>query len=170
MTPESFEALYPYVAEWIGSTLTAHAEKARTVASCGFPRLPHFFDDTTLASAKVVVVDRLPIPPLSLMGLPQFAEFERANFSGVTYLDTYFLKSTVARNETIHFHELIHIIQWRLLGAKDFLRVYADGLERFGYMMTPLERMAYDTEAAFSAAGTFDAKLLVSDALAKLCG
>jgi hypothetical protein len=65
---------------------------------------------------------------------------------------------------------VIHFIQWRLLGAKDFLRVYADGLERFGYMMSPLEKMAYDAEAAFSAAGTFDAELLVSDALAKLRG
>jgi hypothetical protein len=48
--------------------------------------------------------------------------------------------------------------------------VYADGLERFGYMMSPLEKMAYDAEVAFSAAGTFDAELLVSDALAKLRG
>ena len=77
--------------------------------------------------------------------------------------------NAVARNETIHFHELIHIIQWRLLGAKNFLRV-ADGLERFGYMMSPLESVAYDAEAAFSAADTFDAELLVSDALAKLRG
>jgi len=114
---------------------------------------------------QCVVVDRLPVPPLSSMGLAQFAEFERGNFNGITYLNTFFLKPAVAEDESVHFHELIHVIQWRVLGAKDFLRMYADGLERFGYWMSPLERLAYDAEAAFSLSVAFDAEKLVCDAL-----
>ena len=34
--------------------------------------------------------------------------------------------------------------------------------------MSPLEKMAYDAEAAFSALSAFDAEQLVSDALAKI--
>lgn len=168
MTPETFEKLYPVVVGWIQSTLAAHAGKERAVASCGFPRLQHYFKGETLASAKVVLVDRLPVPPLSSMGLAEFAEFERGNFNGITYLDTFFLKPAVAKDEAVHFHELIHVIQWRILGAKEFLRMYADGLERFGYWMSPLEKMAYEAEAAFSASEIFDAERLVSDTLASI--
>jgi hypothetical protein len=124
--------------------LAAHAGTARPVASCGFPRLPLYFTAETLASAKVVITDRLPVPPLSSWGLTQFASFERRDPDGITYLDTCFLKPHQSKNEAIHFHELIHVIQWRVLGAERFLRSYADGLERFGYRDSPLEVMAYD--------------------------
>ena len=43
----------------------------------GFSRLPLYFTEKTLASTKVVVVDPLPMPPLSSMGLVRFADFER---------------------------------------------------------------------------------------------
>jgi hypothetical protein len=47
--------------------------------------LPLYFTEQTLASAKVVLVDPLPMPPLSSMGLARFADFERGNFDGITY-------------------------------------------------------------------------------------
>jgi len=133
----------------LAATLRAHAGNARTVASRGFSRLPRYFSPDTLTSAKVVQVDQLPIPPLSSWGLTRFADFERGNFDGVTYLNTFFIRQDELGNETIHFHELIHVIQWRFLGPENFLRLYTDGLERFGYRNNPLEMMAYDAEAAF---------------------
>ena len=51
--------------------------------------------------------------------------------------------------EAIHFHELIHVIQWRLLGPEDFLKSYANGLDEFGYENSPLEKMAYDETFGF---------------------
>jgi hypothetical protein len=124
--------------------------------------LPRYFSADTLTSAKVVLVDQLPIPPLSSWGLTRFADFERGNFSGITYLNTFFIKRDDARNEVIHFHELIHVIQWRILGPEQFLGLYADGLERFGYRDGPLEKMAYDAEVAFTAKEIFDAEQLVA--------
>ena len=62
---------------WIRTTLTANAHNAKTLASRGFSRLPLYFTEKTLASTKVVVVDPLPMPPLSSMGLVRFADFER---------------------------------------------------------------------------------------------
>jgi hypothetical protein len=166
MTPEEFYKFYPLIADWLHKTLVAHAGTARAVASCGFPRLPHYFSGETLTSAKVTVVDKLPVPPLSSWGLTRFAEFEGGNFGGITYLDTFFLKRDQSRNEAMHFHELIHVIQWRILGPERFLRSYADGLERFGYRASPLEVMAYGAEAAFVASTDgFDAENLVAEML-----
>ena len=103
------------------------------------------------------------------MGLHRFGDFERGDFDGVTYLNTYFVKRTKAADEELHFHELIHIVQWRLLGPGRFLKLYADGLERYGYRDSPLERIAYAAQAEFSRSKqAFDAQTLVLHELRKL--
>jgi hypothetical protein len=97
------------------------------------------------------------------MGLARFADFERGNFDGITYLDTFFLKPAQANNETVYFHELIHVVQWRLLGPDRFLFLYANGLECFGYRQSPLEAMAYDAETGFaSSMAIFDVEKMVA--------
>jgi hypothetical protein len=116
MSPEEFAKFYPPLLDWIRTTLTGSMHIAQTVASRRFSRLPLYFTENTLASTKVVLVDPLPMPPLSSMGLARFADFERGDFDGITYIDTIFLKPIRSNNENMHFHELVHVVQWRLLG------------------------------------------------------
>lgn len=150
MTPEDFQKVFPFVRDWISRTLAAHATKAKPISSFNFPRLRHYYSSDLLARAKVVFVDKCPKPPLSAIGLTQFAKFENMNADGITYLDTYLLLWHEAERESLHFHELVHVIQWKLLGAERFLALYADGLEKRGYRNSPLEVMAYDHEARFN--------------------
>jgi hypothetical protein len=119
------------------------------VASLGFNRLPLYYSGSTLTTAKVVPVPKVPVPPLSKMGLKRFGDFEQMDMTGITYLDTYFVRADQVHFESLHFHELVHIIQWRLLGPEEFLARYADGLERFGYRNSPLEEMAYSFQERF---------------------
>jgi hypothetical protein len=171
MTPEQFQTLYPHVIAWIRKTLEAHSSQATTVTSLGFPRLSRYFSENLLSSTKVVVVERVPMPPLSSMGLGQFAAFENGDFDGITYLDTFFVKRGIASNERLYFHELIHVVQWRLLGPETFLAMYADGLERFGYRQSPLEDMAYTADESFSRSNQiFDAEQLVVEELRRMTG
>ena len=166
MSPEEFAKLYPPLLDWIRTTLSARAPAAQTVTSRGFSRLPLYFTEKTLTSTKVVLVDPLPMPPLSSMGLARFADFERGNFDGITYIDTIFLKPTQSNNESMHFHELVHIIQWRMLGPDRFLFSYVNGLECFGYRQSPLEAMAYDAETAFaSSTAIFNVEKMVAEKL-----
>ena len=81
MNPDEFHAKYSVLLRWIQQTLAAHAPMARPVASLNFPRLPHYFTPATLASAKVVEVDVVPLPQLSALGLGQFADFENMDAS-----------------------------------------------------------------------------------------
>jgi hypothetical protein len=169
MTPQEFQAVYPQFMGWVEGVLNAHASRAQPVAAKGFVRLPLYFSRQRLASAKYVVVDRVPMPPLTALGLRQFAEFEHADNSGVTYLDTYFVKRNRADDEALHFHELIHVIQWSLLGPERFLGTYAAGLETFGYRNSPLEAMAFDAEALFAqVTEAFDAELFVAEKLHRI--
>ena len=166
MTPQEFQEFYPFLAEWLQTTLAKYVSSAQTVASRAFPRLPTYFAPITLETSKVVLVDQLPLPPLSSWGLTRFADFERGDFSGITFLDTFFVKKDQSRNEALHFHELIHIVQWRILGPERFLYLYADGLDRFGYRNSPLEVMAYGAEAQFVNSTTkFAAEELVAQGL-----
>jgi len=171
MTPEEFRTLYPHVMGWISRTLDAHATQTKTVASIGFPRLSRYFSEALLTSTKVVVTEHLPIPPLSSLGLSRFVEFERGDYEGITYLDTFFVKLRSAAAEHLHFHELIHVVQWRSLGPEAFLAAYSAGLESFGYRESPLEIMAYNAEASFCQSDeSFDAEKLVADQLKEAYG
>jgi hypothetical protein len=136
------------------------------VISLGFPRLPQYYSREVLTNAKVVAVDRVPMPPLSSMGLVQFAGFEQMEFAGITYVDTYFLRHEHMVLESIHFHELVHVIQWRILGPERFLAVYADGLGTHGYRNSPLEVMAYSLQERFDqGSAPFDVEALVKSQL-----
>ena len=139
------------------------------MTSKNFRRLPLYFSRDQIGAAKFVLVNRVPLPPLSSIGVSRFKEFERGDFDAITYLDKYFLKQRLVQNESLHFHELIHVVQWRLLGAEFFLAMYAAGLEKFGYRNSPLERMAFDAQERFyRSTAAFDAEKFVSDRLSYL--
>jgi hypothetical protein len=84
MTPEEFHAVYPRVIGWIGQTLNAHANEAKSVARLPFRRLPYYFSSDLLKSTKVVFVDRVPVPPLSSLGLNRFAQWVSGDHDGIS--------------------------------------------------------------------------------------
>jgi hypothetical protein len=151
--PARISGKLPLVRTWIDGVLEKHAFRARSVheavAEYGLNRLPLYFDESLLRRSKFVLVDEVPVPPLSVLGLLELAVFEKGGFSGITYMDTYFLRRQNAGDEALHFHELIHVIQWERLGAGRFLMAYAAGLLRHAYRGNPLEAMAYRHQRKF---------------------
>jgi len=153
MNPESLISKLPLIKDWIDNKLIEHAKMARPVSTYGFKRLPLFYSANFLANAKVVEVDRVPVPRLSELGLTEFADFERGDYTGITFKDTYFVKVDQIGRESLHFHELVHVIQWAHLGIERFLMAYAGGLAANGYRNSPLEVMAYELQAHFDQNG-----------------
>lgn len=153
MKPEALGAKLPLIIGWFDKTLAEHAAQARPVASLGFKGLPKFFSPALLARAKVVPVPEVPVPPLTKMGLPEFADFENMIAFGITYQATYFVQAGLLADESLHFHELVHIVQWERLGVEKFLLAYAAGLAVQGYRNSPLERMAFDWQRYFDENG-----------------
>ena len=144
-----FHSTLPVVREWIEKTLEENRDHAVPVINLAFPRLSKVFPLDLLSRAKVVVVTgNVPFPPLSRMGLPEFAQMENMPMAGITYKDTFFV-SHLHQTESLHFHELVHIVQWERLGVDDFLFAYGMGLMQIGYEDSPLERMAYSLQAKF---------------------
>ncbi|MCJ7773773.1 MAG: hypothetical protein MUP22_11660 [Desulfobacterales bacterium] len=144
-----FNSILPVVREWIEKTLEEHQDQAVPVINLDFSRIRKVFPPELLNRAKAVVVNgKVPFPPLSDMGFPEFAQTENMNMIGVTYKDTFFV-SNLHQTESLYFHELVHIIQWERLGVDDFLLAYAVGLMQFGYADSPFEEMAYSLQANF---------------------
>lgn len=149
MTRKEFDEKYPAIFGWIQSTLSVHAAKARSVASLGFKRLPLYFHQDILTKAKIVYLPAIPLPPLKAMGLNQFSEFENMDVGGIVFLDMILLRYKMRENECQHFHELVHVIQWQVLGPRRFVETYANGMVRWGYRAAPLEAMAYTLANVF---------------------
>lgn len=140
----------PEVRLWIDRTLAAHADQARPVASIGFPRLGSYYSAALLASARVIPVAHVPAPPLASMGLIGFDGFEQLDSIGITFLSSFFVRHGREGDESLHFHELVHVIQWQHLGPERFIMAYAIGhLRCGGYRTNPLEVMAYVLQACF---------------------
>jgi hypothetical protein len=146
----------PEITGWIDATLAANADQSQPVASFGFKRLPAYYSPQFLAQAKVVVVENIPVPPLAALGLPELAAFEQGDYAGITFKDTYFIKAAEANRESLHFHELVHVVQWAHLGVEKFLAAYASGLANQGYRHSPLEVMAYNLQDYFDRNGQPD--------------
>ena len=154
MNPQELLEKLPLVRSWIDSTLAEHSQKARPVVSYRFPRLGAFYSNQLLSVAKVIEVERVPAPPLSSLGIAGFGEFESGNYAGITFLDSYFVQSREASRESLHFHELVHVVQWQYLGPDRFLIAYAFGFLQGGaYRANPLEQMAYNLQDHFERGG-----------------
>lgn len=145
---QRLHAALPRLRQWIDDLLGHHADQARTVPSLGFEQLTLCFPNELLERTKVVEVARVPFPPVECFGLPEFAIMQQMQFDGITFKDTFFLQRGRS-SESLHFHELVHVVQWARLGVDNFLLAYGFGLNHFGYESSPLEQMAYTLQRSF---------------------
>jgi hypothetical protein len=145
----------PSIISWIQNTLLYYSKKKIALSHLDHPRLQGYFPTSVLENAFVVYVEEVPVIPLD--SIPELSFMNQLSAAGITYLDTFFIIEGERTNTAIHFHELIHVLQWEYLGMENFLLYYAHGLLHFGYRESPLERMAYDLEARFSAGEIFNA-------------
>lgn len=139
----------PLVEDWIDKYIEAHENQSVPVSKLGFSKLPNYFSKELLENSKAVKVARVHVPPLRAMGLPYFVDFEKEEFDGITYKDTFFVGRAAHDSEATHFHELVHVIQWDELKPSAFLMIYAVGLLTQGYRDSPLEKMAYQLQSVF---------------------
>lgn len=76
---ERLQRALPNIRKWIDALHTGHASHGTAVVTLGLPRLASAFPATLLQRARTVTVSRIPFPPVSDYGLPEFelqGEFE----------------------------------------------------------------------------------------------
>ena len=74
---------------------------------------------------------------------------EMSSIGAITLVDVIAYPAGMDRSTL--FHELVHAVQYRVLGLQKFARLYVTGfLNGGGYDGIPLERQAYELEERFS--------------------
>jgi hypothetical protein len=146
---EQFRSLVFDVKKWIVHTLAEHKAQMEPVAAAQFERLKRYYPKTLLQRVQRVIVDRCPVPPLAITGIPQLAEIETWDIKGIPWENTIFIRRDLADWDVVHFHELLHIIQWERLGTERYLTAWAIGTITRGYRDNPLEETAFRHQSRF---------------------
>jgi hypothetical protein len=144
---------------WLRWRRAGYRGHSRALTEPERARLGGFFTGAVLDSARVCTVPRIEDPwtygllralrikpPMSLGGM-----------AGMAFIDTVVISSGhgLARGDTmvLLFHELVHVVQFRLLGVRGMLRRYIRGWAACGYdyWSIPLEEDAYELHGRFAA-------------------
>ena len=135
-----------------------------------------FFEAELLDEVRFKSVPKVENPGfysvLAAMGQPLPMDFTATH--GITFGDTVLLSERYLRSGearlSLLFHEMVHVVQYRLLGMEGFLRAYVTGWAEngFEYRAIPLERQAYDLQHRFedNAAAAFSVRDEVTRRLA----
>ena len=136
------------IEQWVDQSNLDH-ENQRTSCKCFVDEFGGFYPVSFLENAYFVVVESIPkpdFPGLREIGLGGFIDM---NVDGITYKNTYYILPHVEQNIRLHFHELVHVAQWRTLGAINFIQRYIEEIQNYGYAGAPLEKMAYGLDTYF---------------------
>jgi hypothetical protein len=133
---------------WIDTTNRTHRPLRRSCLELA-NHLGGFFDNAELGTAGFVVTEYLPQPPREAVQQLGLAELTGPGVLGLTLDDTYYLKPRAAGWLNLHFHELVHVLQWQQLGAAGFVARYLAEIAQHGYRQAPLEQMAYGLEQRY---------------------
>jgi hypothetical protein len=141
------------VAEYITEQQKLYQEKAAPIPLEDSTALQPFFPSKLLADVRVVhgtVVDPPFYPQLRSLGFgnaPSFSEL-----AGITFIDVIVHAQPLTRE--LLFHELVHAVQYRVLGVARFAELYVRGFLNGGsYEKIPLEKQAYELEERFTQDG-----------------
>ncbi len=100
-----------------------------------------------------VVTDEIPKPDFPELREAGLEEFIDMDVGAITYNDTYYVNAAAANELRLHFHELVHVVQWRELSPQGFIKRYVQEIQNFGYDEAPLERMAYALDGHYQQKG-----------------
>ncbi|RYV03800.1 hypothetical protein SOPP22_01955 [Shewanella sp. OPT22] len=133
---------------WIDTLLEKHKFQ-RTPCTTLDKKLTQHFPEEFLERSYFVVIpdtDEIPTPPKDDFPIDCFSVIE--DCVAVTYKDTYFIRKSILSDLDVHFHELIHVIQWHVLGPETFIvNYYFQAATHNSHEKLPLEDMAiYLTE------------------------
>jgi hypothetical protein len=143
--------LVSLIAGYIAEQQKAFQPKARPIGAEERRPLQSFFPPDVLDGVRVVR-GRAPEPKfyalLRVMGIHNPPPF--ADMAGITFQDV--VVHVEPLSQTLLFHELVHVVQYKHLGLQGFADAYVRGFLKGGsYEEISLEKQAYELEARFAA-------------------
>jgi hypothetical protein len=159
-TDEMVQFLVENGRRWVAAQREAFQPTSDPVSEEDRAVLRHYFGHAVLQGSRLTWVDEIANPDF-------YADFERAGvpipldfrlMTGITFVDTIVISRSQfegpATWRPLLFHELVHVVQYRVLGVDRFVAEYVNGWARNGffYESIPLEAMAYELQGRFDRA------------------
>lgn len=149
---EALSFLVNNAGDWISLQREVHRPHAGSIPALHLMEFSGLFEPATLETARI---RRVPIieNPTFYAQLGQVLLDFRV-MAGITYGDTILISDGRIPGEmpvSLVFHELVHVIQYAVLGIEEFARQYVVGWAEngFDYLKIPLEVHAYELQARF---------------------
>ncbi|HZS96327.1 MAG TPA: hypothetical protein VFA40_06090 [Terriglobales bacterium] len=151
--PRLIRPLVPLIS-WLTARYIAYHRRRLLPQSMAIPdrmiaRMRAFFPASVLAETRIVqarMPDPILYPLVRVFGIKGMLQM--SSIGAITLLDVVAYPEEL--DSSTLFHELVHVVQYRVLGWKEFARLYVRGfLERGGYEGIPLERQAYQLGTRF---------------------
>lgn len=140
--------------QWIRGQRDANRPHASHVPKEYRSILSGLFEPRTLDSARIRIVSSIENPSFyeQLSDIPiDFREMGAITFGDTILINT--SKRSTPPPVSVIFHELVHTVQYSVLGIDEFTRQYVLGWAEngFEYRTIPLEAMAYELQSRFEA-------------------
>ena len=156
-TEELSQFLVEHAIQWVQSEREEHRPAARDLTEIEKSEFSPFFHSRILGIAKIKMVPCVRNPGFYLqlqdMAVPRLLDFTQA--AGITFKDTILVSQRYLTSHTqlgpLIFHELVHVVQYEVLGVTDFIERYVrdwvdNGLD---YLAIPLEAKAYELQKRY---------------------
>ncbi len=141
---------------WISEQRALHLETSEPLPDTTRAALRGYFEPETLDRARIGRASVIENPPF-------YSQFEAAGqaipldfsvWAGITFGDVILLSDageSASMPHSVVFHEMVHLVQYGILGIEEFARRYVTALawNRFQYMTIPLEMTAFDLQDRF---------------------
>jgi hypothetical protein len=126
--------------------------------------LSPYFEPSLLNSVRVVIGESIREPGFAArfraagLSVPEFS------LADAVTLDRVIVAKQPLSRFTL-FHELVHVVQWRILGIDSFAQRYLLEYRNHGYDSMPLERMAVKLARRYEAGELFSVEEAINDAV-----
>ena len=140
------------IEKWIDATNEKYASQRQSCLLLA-DAFDGFYSRLFLKDCYFVVVDEIPKPDFPQIREMGGGDFLDMRLHGITYKNTYYILKSEANNLRLHFHELVHVAQWKALGAAGFLQRYIHEIQQYGHDKAPLEEIAYRMDAYYANGG-----------------
>ena len=144
--------LTPLVSSYIAKQRELLRPRGRALCPQSKAAIQIYFSDVDVDAVRTVTGDPLPVAEPPFAGMLRRLGFD---FPSSTAVSAITLVDLIACREpmgaSLLFHELVHVVQFRVLGLEAFAREYVHGfLTSRRYEGIPLEICAFDLERRFS--------------------
>ena len=142
---------------WVRQQIRRYSPAGEPLEAADRRALAPWFEAPTLDGLRLCQVAAVagpgPLRPLAWLGFRPLFDFGSA--AAITFGDLVLISAAGRCRggdwRRLLFHELVHVVQYRLLGVDGFVEHYVRGWLDHGrdYYRIPLERQAYDLEAEY---------------------